>query len=152
MNRILFLQLVVVLLFTACSGPEQEIPVWLEGDWTTGAEAGFSGEHWQVINDTLLKGQGLVLIGNTEHIMEEISIFSSMGSMYYSARVTEQNKGSTILFKARHIEDGHLVFTNPEHDFPTRIVYKLRDPDTLMINISGRDKEDSRTIKLFRND
>ena len=72
--------------------------------------------------------------------------------MYYSARVAEQNEGSTILFKASHIEEGHLVFTNPEHDFPTRIVYKLSAPDTLMINISGRDREDTRTIKLYRNE
>lgn len=150
MNKRLNILVFLFLLLMACSEPGPELPHWLEGEWHTGNEAGFSGEIWQNENDTLLTGQGLVLIGNTEHVMEEILIYTSKGSMYYGARVAEQNEGETILFKASYIESGHLVFENPGHDFPTRIVYKLAAPDTLEVNISGRDAEDTRTISMYR--
>lgn len=152
MNRQLNILILVMIFLTACSDPGIELPSWLEGEWETGNEAGFAGEIWSLENDTLLKGKGLVLIGNTEHVMEEISIFASRGSMYYGARVADQNKGKTILFKATYIANGHIVFENPEHDFPTRIVYKLADADTLEVNISGRDIEDTRTITMYKNE
>lgn len=152
MSKFLHILILALMLLMACSEPGQELPYWLEGEWKTGNEAGFSGEIWQLENDTLLKGQGLVLIGETEHIMEEISIYTSNGSMYYGARVADQNEGKTILFKATYIDNGHLVFENPGHDFPTRIVYKLAGPDTLEVNISGRDAEDNRTITLYKHE
>jgi len=150
MNKRFYILILPLILLVACSEPGPELPYWLEGEWNTGNEAGFAGEFWQIENDTLLKGQGLVLIGNTQHVMEEISIYTSKGSMYYGARVADQNEGETILFKASYIENGHLVFENPGHDFPTRIVYKLAAPDTLKVNISGRDIDDTRTITMYK--
>jgi hypothetical protein len=82
--------------------------------------------------------------------MEKISIFSSNGNLYYGATVSNQNEGKQVLFKASHIAPGHLVFINPEHDFPTRIVYKLKEETVLEVNLSGRDKEDTRTIAMFK--
>ena len=152
MNKRLYFLLIPFLIITSCSKPGMELPSWLEGEWKTGNEAGFAGEVWEIDNDTLLQGQGLVLIGNTVHVMEEISIYTSNGAMYYGARVADQNEGKTILFKATYIESGHLVFENPGHDFPTRIVYKLAQPDTLEVNISGRDKEDTRTIIMHKHE
>ena len=82
--------------------------------------------------------------------MEKISIYMSKGNLYYGATVSGQNEGKQVLFTATYIASGHLVFENPGHDFPTRIVYKLKDNSHLDVNISGRDEEDTRTIVLFK--
>lgn len=150
MNKRLYILILPLLMLMGCSETGPELPYWLEGEWNTGNEAGFAGEFWNIENDTLLRGQGLVLIGNTKHVMEEISIYTSNGALYYGARVADQNEGKAILFKASYINNGHLVFENPGHDFPTRIVYKLASQDTLEVNISGRDAEDNRIITMYK--
>ena len=144
--------LLAIIIVSSCASPGPGLPVWLEGIWETGNDAGFAGETWLIQNDTLMIGQGLVNVDGHIMVTEEISIFISKGKMYYAARVSDQNNGDEILFKAILTEEEHLVFVNPGHDFPTRIVYMLKDADTLEINISGRDKEDSRTIELKRNE
>lgn len=37
--------------------------------------------------------------------------------------------------------DGEIVFENPEHDFPVRIIYRRVGPDDLAPRIEGRDGE-----------
>lgn len=149
MNRA-FIKISFALILISCSVSGPGLPHWLEGNWETGNSSGFTGENWQMINDTLITGKGLANVNGQLLEMEEISIFISKGELYYGARVSEQNDGRQIFFKATFIGEEHLVFENPEHDFPTRIVYKLKDHNTLKINISGRDEEDTRTITLFR--
>jgi hypothetical protein len=142
--------LLFVIILSSCSSPEPELPLWLEGDWKTNNKSGFAGEHWQMVNDTLMSGEGLVHMAGQYRVMEKISIFSSNGNLYYEATVSNQNEGKQVLFKASYIAPGHLVFINPEHDFPTRIVYKLKEKTLLEVNLSGRDKEDTRTIAMFK--
>lgn len=149
MNKLL--QYTILLLIVAsCSSTGPELPSWLEGEWKTNNKSGFAGENWNKSNDTLLSGQGMVHVAGQYKVMEEIIIFISDSKIYYGATVSDQNDGKQVLFTATFISDGHLVFENPEHDFPTRIVYKLKDQNTLEVNISGRDEEDSNTITLYR--
>ena len=149
MNKILQYT-ILLLIIVSCSAKGPELPTWLEGEWKTNNKSGFAGESWWLENDTLLSGQGLVHVAGQLRVMEEISVFISQGNIYYGATVSDQNKGKQVIFKATHISEGHLVFENPQHDFPTRIVYKLKDQNTLDVNISGRDEEDSNTITLYR--
>ena len=150
MNRLSRYFVFLVILLASCSPGGPGLPLWLEGEWKTNNESGFAGEYWRLENDTLLSGQGMVHIAGQLKVMEEISIFIRDDQIYYGANVIGQNQGRRILFRATYIADGHLVFENPQHDFPTRIVYKLKDSDTLEVNISGRDEEDSKTIEMYR--
>ena len=149
MNKILQYT-ILLLIMVSCSTTGPELPTWMEGDWKTNNKSGFAGENWRMINDTLLAGQGLVHVAGQLRVMEEISVFISQSKMYYGAIVSDQNGGKQVLFKATHVSDGHLVFENPGHDFPTHIVYKLKDQNTLEVNISGRDEEDTNTVTLYR--
>lgn len=151
MSRISRLLLILTIIIAgACSPSGPELPLWLDGEWKTNNTSGFMGENWRLENDTLLLGQGMVHVADKISVMEETCIFISKGLMYYGAKVSDQNKGRQILFMASYIEPGHVVFENPGHDFPTRIVYKLKEDNVLEINISGRDEEDSRTFVLYR--
>jgi len=138
----------VVLFILSCSAPGPVLPGWLEGEWETGKSDGFTGETWTTENDTLMSGKGLTQTHGVVMVTEEIAIFISQDEMFYRARVPDQNEGKAILFKATYSDHDHLVFENPDHDFPTRIVYKLKSNNSLEINISGRDEKDSRTIEL----
>ncbi len=152
MNKTRRLSILFIIIISSCSSPGPALPGWLEGEWETGNINGFAGEIWSIHNDTMMSGQGLASADGRIIVTENISIFISKGKMYYAAKVSAQNDGNEILFKAILMKEDHLVFVNPEHDFPTRIVYLLQDRNKLEINISGRDEEDSRTIELHRNE
>lgn len=150
MIRTTFYLLLSLTLLVSCTSQGPELPEWLEGEWKTNNKSGFVGENWVLANDTLLTGEGLVHVAGQYKVMEKISIFSSGESLYYGATVSGQNDGKQVLFRATHIAPGHLVFENPEHDFPTRIVYKLKEKTVLEVNLSGRHEEDTRTIAMFK--
>lgn len=149
MNKLSYYLVIILIVLTSCVVDHPELPLWLEGEWKTNNRSGFMGENWAQENDTLISGQGMVHIAGQLRVMEEINIYISDGEMYYTAKVSEQNDGKQIIFVGTYIAPGHLVFENPEHDFPTRIVYKRTDSGTLEVNLSGRDKEDTRVITLF---
>jgi hypothetical protein len=151
MNKLIRLfPILALVVLSSCSQTGKKLPLWVEGRWETNTQKNIIGEVWEKENDTLIVGYGYILINGEQLITENISIFTSRDALFYAARVRDQNDGKEILFRATSATKDHLVFQNPEHDFPTRIVYKLANENTLEINISGRDKEDSKTIVLNR--
>ena len=42
-----------------------------------------------------------------------------------------------VAFRLVESGDRRLVFENPDHDFPTRIAYELRDDGSLLVWIAG---------------
>ena len=54
-------------------------------------------------------------------------------SLQYTAMPSGQ---SLTVFTASLVEPRHVVFENPAHDFPQRIIYRL-DGDTLSARIEG---------------
>lgn len=40
------------------------------------------------------------------------------------------------------------IFVNPEHDFPSRIVYERTGADRLLITVTGREGDESKTLTL----
>ena len=64
----------LLLLIVSCKAPGPELPLWLEGEWQTNNKSGFAGENWQLLNDTLLSGEGLVHVAGQYQVMEQISI------------------------------------------------------------------------------
>jgi len=151
MNKITrIIPIFVLFILFSCSTTEKDLPLWLDGSWETNEPEDIVGEYWEKESDKRIAGYGYILRDGEQLKTEIISIYISGDTMFYAARVPDQNDGKEILFKASLVSEDHLVFKNPEHDFPTRIVYKLVCERTLEINISGRDEEDSRTIVLNR--
>ena len=55
------------------------------------------------------------------------------------------NGVASVPFAASTSEEAYVVFENPEHDFPQRILYDGRRPDTLVAAIEG--ERDGRTVR-----
>lgn len=119
---------------------------WLGGHW--GLEEGelWTEEHWTaprggVMLGTNLSGRQTRATG-FEYLRIEVE---PDGSVVYRA---SPNGRPPVAFRLVVASGEEAVFENPEHDFPTRIVYR-RQGDALTATISGpnRDGEMSWTFR-----
>jgi hypothetical protein len=112
---------------------------WLAGSWTrTNAKPGRSGfEFWQRVSSTEMTGRGINLKGTDTTFVEKLKIIVKENSIFYVADVP-QNK-EPVLFQATSVTKSSIVFENPQHDFPKKIVYEF-DGTKLKATISGDGK------------
>jgi hypothetical protein len=58
-------------------------------------------------------------------------------ALYYIATVKGQNNDKPVTFVRNDTIEKQLVFENPKHDFPQKIVYSMITKDSIVIEISG---------------
>jgi hypothetical protein len=106
---------------------------WLAGCWSSEAGEPGSGEQWMAPAGGTMLGVGrTVKQGRTvEH--EFLQIREVDGRIVYIATPSGQK---TAQFAAARIGEREVVFENPEHDFPQRIMYRL-DGQKLHARIEG---------------
>lgn len=117
---------------------------WLAGCWRAeNGEAG-SGEHWLAPAGGTMLGVGrTVRQGKTvEHEFMQIRN-DGEGRLVYIALPSGQREAT---FAATRLDAQQVVFENPEHDFPQRVIYRLQDADRLLARIEGRRKGVDRAI------
>lgn len=68
-------------------------------------------------------------------MLESLKIERKDGSIFYVASVPH-NPGP-VEFKLIELSEKHVVFENPEHDFPQRISYTLNANGTLDARVEG---------------
>jgi hypothetical protein len=59
------------------------------------------------------------------------------GQLYYIAKVA--HNALPVAFALTECGDSHAVFENPEHDFPTRIAYRLGEAGEMTVGVTGAD-------------
>lgn len=67
---------------------------------------------------------------------EFLRIIENETGIYYISKPSE-NKEETA-FKLIKFNNNEVVFENPEHDFPQRIIYKLEKGTSLFARIEGK--------------
>ena len=123
-------------------GPQ--MPTWLEGTWTTNDTIGLVAESWEVINSDFMSGEGLFITRDDKTIIEVLSIFIRDGVLYYAALLPDQNKGAEIIFMETQLNPDSLVFENPKHDYPKKIIYnKLNDASVEVLIFGDAKKADN---------
>lgn len=108
---------------------------WLAGCWeSVGSDAG-SGEHWMApAGGTMLGVNRTVKDGDTV-AFEFLRIRETEGgSIEYIA--APSNQAETVFVLSR-LTDNEAIFENPDHDFPQRIIYHLKDDGLLDARIEG---------------
>ena len=65
------------------------------------------------------------------------------GEVYYIAKPSRQPEASFKLIKAGPQE---LIFENPQHDFPQRIIYRLAGDGSLVARIEGTRNGQPRAV------
>jgi hypothetical protein len=108
---------------------------WLAGCWAReDAEPG-SEEHWTTPAGGIMLGMSRTLRGGRVIEYEFLEIREmSPGRLGYVAHPSRQAEATFPLVRATRSE---VVFENPEHDFPQRIIYRLVPPDRLVARIEG---------------
>ncbi|GAB2860162.1 DUF6265 family protein [Pseudoduganella ginsengisoli] len=115
---------------------------WMSGCWAAaGGEAG-SGEQWMAPAGGTLMGMSRTVKNGKTVGWEALHIRDVDGKLAYVAKPHNQPEAA---FKLASLEGQHVVFENPQHDFPQRIIYK-RDGDQLHARIEGTMKGKAKGI------
>jgi len=105
----------------------------LAGCWID--EQGNSVEIWLPPENNLMLGTAQTVKDGEIVFFERLQIKkTAAGDIQYIAKPSNQ---SMAVFTLSSASNGRLVFSNPQHDFPTEIIYQLPSGDSLQASIAG---------------
>ena len=122
---------------------------WLSGCWDNGDTLRRYEEQWMKPSGTSLLGMSRTVAKGKTVAYEFLQIRQEKnGDIFYVANPSGQEQG---FFKLVKFGSGELVFENPDHDFPQRIIYRLKG-DSLLARIEGtsRGKQKSSDFPMMR--
>jgi len=88
-------------------------------------------------------GMSRTVRGDSLLELEFLQILGQSGRVVYHAQPSGQRPAD---FVASAVSDTLVVFENPEHDFPQRIIYRRRGADSLIARIEGTRNGKTRGI------
>jgi hypothetical protein len=118
-------------------------PRWLAGCWELRVGARVTQEHWMPPAGGMMLGLSRTVVRDTVREYEHLMISTKGGVLVYTAKPSGQAETS---FAAEHVSDTLLVFANPQHDFPQRILYRRRGADSVVARIEGPRGGETRGI------
>jgi hypothetical protein len=114
---------------------------WLKGKWAMQLKAGTAYEIWHYVNDSCYKSESYIVKASGDTIPQEnVMLVYRNNEMFYIPTVNGQNNGQAVSFKITSAKAHEFVAENPEHDFPQRIIYMLKDATHLYARIEGMNK------------
>jgi hypothetical protein len=114
--------------------PDVNAARWLAGCWELRSGARVTHEHWMAPAGGAMLGMSRTVVRDTVREWEHLLIGPSAGGVAYTARPSRQAETS---FAAETLSDTLLVFANPAHDFPQRILYRRVGADSVVARIEG---------------
>ncbi len=131
-----WLGLLLLGLWPGLAGAELGAAAWLAGCWSSlEGEAG-SGELW-----TEPAGDSMLGLSRSVHDGRTVAVEYLRIQRREDARielVALPLGQAETRFSLRESGPGLLVFENPDHDFPQRVIYRLEAPGRLAAAIEGR--------------
>lgn len=108
---------------------------WLGGCWAAvGGEAG-TGEQWLPLAGGTLLGVGRTVRGGRTVDFEFLQIRAAPdGRLAY---IAQPGGRPPTQFLSTTLNEREVVFENPQHDFPQRVIYRRGDGGTLRARIEG---------------
>ncbi|MBX2959595.1 MAG: hypothetical protein KF732_06515 [Flavobacteriales bacterium] len=133
----------ICLLATACS--QKPTVTIADLDWIIGTRSSQQDqmliyESWSKTSDELLTGKSYYTENGDTMLLETIEIKQIDGELFYCPAVSNQNEGKAIEFKLTSKNPNELVFENPKHDFPKKIVY-IQEGNNINAWIEGDGKK-----------
>jgi len=140
--------LLLLAMLVPCLGGAQTRNdfMWLLGRWEISGEPVVQTETWTVGSDSLLRGRGLSVRGRDTLFHEEIVLEIGDGEVFYVVKAYGQNQNEAVKFRMMEAGPERYVFENPQHDFPSRIVYVRKDADHLEAYIEGMQEGQSQRV------
>ena len=120
------------------AGPLQEPGVerlrWMAGCWERATRGGNVEEQWTAPRGGTMLGLSRTVRDDATVAWEQLRIEAREGRLVYIATPSGQ---ATAEFTSSAVSDSLVVFENPAHDFPTRILYRPAPGDSLHARIEG---------------
>ena len=109
---------------------------WLAGCWRRQAANGrVAEEQWMMPRAGFALGISRTIRGDSMVVeFEQLRLFQKAGKAVYHAQPSGQTPAD---FEAKTTTDTMVVFEDPAHDFPQRIIYRKRGADSLIARIEG---------------
>ena len=140
-----------ILILTSCGGegkqppgPETkyhqnlEMADWLLGEWGNRSTQGELTERWRKDNDSIFRGESYFVLNDMDTVFAETVVLGETnGQLAYTVTVSDQNNAKPVRFEMTSISDKQIIFENPKHDFPSKIIYSRVGNDSLKAEISG---------------
>ncbi len=140
MNARVGLSLLICLMLqfpapTRAQKPAVASAAWIAGCWSGEVRGQEYTEQWMKPSGEAMLGMSRTVSKNKMVDHEFLQIRQQDdGEVYYIAKPSKQAEASFKLIKAGPQE---LIFENPQHDFPQRIIYRLVSEGSLVARIEG---------------
>ena len=141
MNRRTPAVLLFVLIAAAPAAAQRNTSVvqklaWIAGCWQQTRPGRVVDEQWMAPRGGQMLGMSRTVRGDTMVAeFEHLQILERNGHAVYHAEPSGQKPTD---FEAAAVSDTMVVFANPAHDFPQRVIYRKRGADTLLARIEGK--------------
>jgi len=120
---------------------------WIAGTWSATMGAATVEEHWVLASNAML-GMGRTLSGDRMVSFEYLRIVAREDGIFY---IAQPNGRSPTEFRLTMSDSTRVVFENPDHDFPKRIVYTRQGDEAMTAWVdSGEGSNDARSFTYGR--
>ena len=135
----------LMLCAISCEKKEESTPYetlgkasWLIGEWQNRLPQGQLTEIWTKDNDSTYSARSYFVktAGDTLHL-EAITLEEKASGVLYTPTVQGQNNNQPVSFKMTSSDENSMTFENPQHDYPSKIVYRRISADSIVAEISG---------------
>lgn len=116
---------------------------WLQGCWRATRGAATIEEQWMAPLGGSMVGMGRTVREGSTVEYELVLITARDGRLAYEAHPSGQPSAT---FLSTSVSDAHVVFENPEHDFPQRVGYRRDGANGLDAWIEGQADGQSRRV------
>lgn len=142
MLRIMMLCVLMVLTAGTFSNANQNAGIeqleWISGCWVLDDGKQRTEETWMRPAGKSMVGMSRTVTGGKTVHTEHLQIREANGQIAYIV-VLGMGAKPTV-FKLARNSSNEVVFENPEHDFPQRIIYRRESGDALFARIEGAEK------------
>lgn len=107
---------------------------WLAGCWELRAPGRVTTEMWMAPFGQAMLGASRTVVGGTMREYEFLRLSVRGDTLVYTAAPSGQRPTD---FASVGADESPLVFENPAHDFPQRIIYRRVGADSLVARIEG---------------
>jgi len=134
MRRLIWLIAAAALPVVASPATIDDL-AWLSGCWAAANQESGSGEQWMPPAGGTMLGVSRRVHGGKTVAFEFIRITEQDdGKLVFIASPSGQETAS---FSMTSIGDREVIFENPDHDFPQRIIYRLISDQDLLGRVEG---------------
>jgi Domain of unknown function (DUF6265) len=120
-------KLIAVLLFAFpvfAGEPRVEDVAWMTGHWAITVDGNYSEEVWLAPRGGMMSGMNRGVTKSGRTTFEFMRVQTTNDGVFYMAQPGGRPPTS---FKLIEASAARAVFSNPQHDFPQRVIYTLRD-------------------------